>query len=746
MKTRAGWLTFGLMLSAAAVTAQAPPLSDEFIANTYTTSSQSAPDVAANGKGVFVVVWDSSGQDGSVDGIFGQRFTKGGQFANPEFAINTYTSNAQFAPRIAMNQNGDFVVVWTSAGQDGGGTGIFGQRFGPSGAKVGAEFPVNTYTTGTQGEPAVAIDGAGDFVVVWSSAGQDGSGYGVFAQRFAGDGAKSGSEIAVNTYTTFDQHEPAVAMDAAGNFVVVWSSSGQDGDAEGVFGQRFDAAGARRGVEFPVNTHTASDETLPAIASDRHGNFVVAWADHNIDGSSYGVVLRQFHADGDNFGDEQIVDAFTENSQTSPAIAMGPAGDFIVTWASYEQDGSSWGTFGERYDRLAGRIGDGFRFNTTTVGSQDGGRVANDGTGFVAVWNGPNQDGSGSAVVGRRQNLRPGALSVDVRGVGSTDLNGVFEPGEAIRVEPLWINQSQSTFFTLDGTAGFFTGPAGPNYQLLDATGSYPFLLPGASSGCGPGAPEGCYAVQAGGTRPKTHWDTLLSENMSIGGNHYWTIHVGESFTDVPRSQPFYKKIETMLHHDITSGCTLTTYCPATAVSRDQMAIFIAKGIAGAAALIPVSGTVGSQAYDCESGGGVSLFSDVAPSDSFCRHVHFLAAQGVTLGCDATHYCPTQTITRDAMASFIAKAVVAPGGGAAVPLSYTDPTTARSYSCVSGSANLHFTDVPVSNAFCKHIHYLWARGIVDGCSATQYCPGSPVARDAMAKFIANGFGMQLYGP
>ena len=89
MRIREAWLVFGLTLSAALLSAQAPPLSDEFIANTYTTNSQSAPDVAADGRGGFVVVWDSSGQDGSNDGIFGQRFSKGGQFANPEFPVRT---------------------------------------------------------------------------------------------------------------------------------------------------------------------------------------------------------------------------------------------------------------------------------------------------------------------------------------------------------------------------------------------------------------------------------------------------------------------------------------------------------------------------------------------------------------------------------------------------------------------------------------------------------------------------------
>ena len=82
-----------------------------------------------------------------------------------------------------------------------------------------------------------------------------------------------------------------------------------------------------------------------------------------------------------------------------------------------------------------------------------------------------------------------------------------------------------------------------------------------------------------------------------------------------------------------------------------------------------------------------------------------------------------------------------------MPLTYgPDPGTGRSYSCSAGSASLHFTDVLVSNVFCRHIHYLWARGIVDGCTATAYCPGQAVTRDAMAKFIANAFGLKLYAP
>jgi hypothetical protein len=120
---------------------------------------------------------------------------------------------------------------------------------------------------------------------------------------------------------------------------------------------------------------------------------------------------------------------------------------------------------------------------------------------------------------------------------------------------------------------------------------------------------------------------------------------VGDSFSDVPRSQIFYKKIETMLHHGITSGCSATEYCPETAVPRDQMAIFIAKGIAGGGPNVPVSGSFNGQPYNCVNGGS-SIFTDVAPIENFCKHVHYMAVQNVTLGCGGGQYCPNGSISR----------------------------------------------------------------------------------------------------
>ena len=175
------------------------------------------------------------------------------------------------------------------------------------------------------------------------------------------------------------------------------------------------------------------------------------------------------------------------------------------------------------------------------------------------------------------------------------------------------------------------------------------------------------------------------------------------------------------------------------------MAIFVARGIAGGAAL-PAAGLVGGAPYDCSSG-GTSIFTDVSPTAIFCKAVHFIAARNVTAGCAPSIFCPGPNVTRAEMAVFMAKGMVAPGGGDAVPETYgPDPVTGLSYSCDAGSPSLLFSDVSTSDPFCKHAHFLWARGVIAGCSASQYCPLSEVGRDEMAKFLANACNLELYGP
>ena len=98
------------------------------------------------------------------------------------------------------------------------------------------------------------------------------------------------------------------------------------------------------------------------------------------------------------------------------------------------------------------------------------------------------------------------------------------------------------------------------------------------------------------------------------------------------------------------------------------------------------------------------------------------------------------------MALFVARALA--GSDAAVPSSGTAQGCA--YDCATPGGATCFSDViplpdPGGTASCKHIHYLYGRGVVAGYGNGTFQPASLVRRDQMAKFLANGFAMKLYG-
>jgi len=310
----------------------------EFQANTYTTNGQEKPSVAALKDGGFVVTWQSFFQDSDSYGIYGQRYNVTGSKAGSEFQINTYTTNTQANPSVATLTDGGFVVTWDSF-QDGSGYGIYGQRYNATGNRVSSEFQINNYTTNWQLFPAVAHLTDGGFVVVWDSNGQDGSGYGVYSQRYNATGQAVGTEFRVNTYTSLDQQYSAVAHLTDGGFVVTWTSLGQDGAVHGIFGQRYNATGDKVGSEFQVNTYTVDTQWYPSVSSLINGGFVVTWSSSGQDGSNYGVYGQLYNATGDRTGSEFQVNTYTPNYQQNPSVSGLSNGGFVVTWTSLGQDG-----------------------------------------------------------------------------------------------------------------------------------------------------------------------------------------------------------------------------------------------------------------------------------------------------------------------------------------------------------------------------------------------------------------------
>ncbi|MCA9095781.1 MAG: hypothetical protein KDA68_20015, partial [Planctomycetaceae bacterium] len=373
----------------------------ETLVNSHTLGSQVQPAIASDADGDYVVVWASQ-QDGSSYGIYAQRFNAAGVPQGSEFRVNTHTTNSQSHPEVAMDAVGNFVVVWNSDGQDGSDIGVYAQRYDASGTPLGGEFRVNTETNGAQRDPHVAIDADGDAVVVWYSDGQDGGGFGVYGQRFNSSGFQGG-EFLVNTTTGGNQALADVAIDTNGNFVVAWHSFGQDGSGYGIYAQRFDASGVAQGVEFRVNTTTANQQTRPSVGMDENGDFVVAWESTAQDGSSDGIYAQRFTSTGIFAGSEFLVNTYTTAAQRNPSVSMDASGDFVVVWESYAQDGDFEGIYAQRYNSIGTPRGSEFRVNSTTNEVQNIPVVTLDSDGdFVIAWESFSTDGSGYGIYTQR--------------------------------------------------------------------------------------------------------------------------------------------------------------------------------------------------------------------------------------------------------------------------------------------------------------------------------------------------------
>ena len=325
------------------------PLGFEFRVNSYTTGGQRNPSVAADAAGNFTVVWEGYGQAASLTEVFGQRYAISGAPLGAEFRVNSYTTSFQFRPAVAADSLGNFIVVWQSIFQAGSSS-IFGQRYASSGAPLGPEFRVNTNTTDIRNNPSIAADSLGNFVVVWERT--DGEGYGIFGQRYASSGAPLGTEFRVNTNTTGVQNHPSVASGSAGDFVVVWDSVVRDSSVFGVSAQRYASSGPPLGTEFRVNTYTTSTQNFASVAADSAGNFVVVWRSIAQDGSGYGVFGQRYVSTGSPLGPEFRVNTYTTGSQFFPFVTSDAPGNFVVVWVSSGQDGSSDGVFGQRYNMI----------------------------------------------------------------------------------------------------------------------------------------------------------------------------------------------------------------------------------------------------------------------------------------------------------------------------------------------------------------------------------------------------------
>ena len=247
---------------------------------------QVTPAMTALPDGSAVITWASYGEDGSMWGVFARRLSETGApmaekkgMAAKQFLVNQYTSYNQRDPAIATLAGGNYVIAWVSEQERGANSvDVYARVFTANGVPVTDEIPVNSGTNPCA-TPAVAAMNDGGFTVVWAQ--KDlvvaTNGWDIWGRAFTAAGTAEVADFGINTYLYGDQYSPKIAAGPSGS-LVVWTSLGQDGSREGVFGRFLQGGTQVSGPEFQVNTTTASQQIHPAVAWNGADHFLVVWS------------------------------------------------------------------------------------------------------------------------------------------------------------------------------------------------------------------------------------------------------------------------------------------------------------------------------------------------------------------------------------------------------------------------------------------------------------------------------------
>ena len=353
----------GLGISAVKLDANFNAVRGAFLVNQAAKGEQQRPNVTLLGNGGGAFAWESNGD------IFVRFVDSAGVFLGPEQTANTYLPSLQRDPAMAALKNGNVVVVWGSMGQDGSLQGVFGQIFNPQGNKIGKEFMVNQSTLFNQRSPAVAALPQGNFVVSWISerlgaqtSGREltvtgGERYRVslYGRVFNEQGNGVTNELLWGEPSTIDAN-PAVAVLDDGfavftsghnNVERVFDSSEMRSGWD-IYGRAYDFTGAPRGERFLVNQTTYNHQMIPAVAS-LDGSVFVTWTSAGQDGHREGVFGRIINPSAPlDSSPEFPINTETGNQQMLPVVDGG-GNRALLVWSGFSGGRDSFDLKAQKY-------------------------------------------------------------------------------------------------------------------------------------------------------------------------------------------------------------------------------------------------------------------------------------------------------------------------------------------------------------------------------------------------------------
>ncbi|MCK4385515.1 MAG: hypothetical protein KAW52_04550 [candidate division Zixibacteria bacterium] len=293
---------------------------------------QYSPCVSLGKNDRFMVSWVDL-RSGTED-VFAILFSFDGTPDTSVFRVDTaITSEPREDPWVGSDTTGRYVVVWTDDASV-----VYTQRFDSLGQPFEFEAKLtisDAEASGERHDPTLSTNPSGAFVVGWMD--KRNSNYDIYARTVRSNGSpQQGSDFTINDDSLgANQKFPKIATNSDDGFMVVWEdfrNSNYD-----IYLKRFDSSGQPLGDDFRVNDSLDHiDHSLPDIACDDSGNFVVVWEDAR---GSLDIYGQLFDHSGNFVGENFKVNADSgTNLHNSPCCDMSPSGDFVVVWAAKEEN------------------------------------------------------------------------------------------------------------------------------------------------------------------------------------------------------------------------------------------------------------------------------------------------------------------------------------------------------------------------------------------------------------------------
>ena len=321
-----------------------------------------------NGGAVFV--WQGGKE--SYQHIFARFLTPASTFLTAtDLVVSAFGNNNNFQvnPAVAVLNNSNVVVVWSSFNQAGSNTlqDVYAKILSPAGITVSNQFLVNQFTKFNQRTPAVAALKGGGFVVAWVSEqqrtvapvlGTNSTYYtasttivpsvDIYARLYRSNGAAVGNEFLADVGSN-PCANPSVAAASDGGFMVAWSGRDMAVITNGwdVYARPFSSTGTG-GAAVRLNANLYGNQYAPRLSAIGL-DYLAVWTSLRQDGSREGVYGQFVHSDSSLVGGEFRVNTSTVSQQMQPVVASDGVGQFVVVWTSYIGSPDSFDLFAQRY-------------------------------------------------------------------------------------------------------------------------------------------------------------------------------------------------------------------------------------------------------------------------------------------------------------------------------------------------------------------------------------------------------------